>query len=201
MNFKIGFPERSDIQKLVELDYMVFDKDLTLDTSDVEKWHDINNYQWLAAKDEEGNALGYLGIFHINEEAYYKLVKGEITEKDLNNKYFLKLCESNDIYCYIDGFVVKEKNTRIAMSLLIKSIGYVKFLKEKNISIQKIVTMATSKTGINLCNKLGFKKIREYKVLPDGIIPTLFELDLKDESFSRLVNAIKEVIYENDTYL
>ena len=87
------------------------------------------------------------------------------------------------------------------MSLLIKSIEYVKFLISRNINIQKVITTAVSDKGIKLCRKLGFKTVREYDTLSSSIRPILFEIDFRDESLSRYINSIKEVILENDEYL
>lgn len=205
MNFKIDFTKREDIPKLAELDKMAFGSEVTdeveADIRTIEEWYDVNNYQCLAAKDGEGNILGYISIYHLNNQAFDKLVKGFITEKDLTKDDFMEFKEGNRICCYIDGFTVKQSNTRIAISLINKSIAHLRFLKEKNIIIEKLGATAISKKGFKLCKKLGFEKVRDYEPLPDGLVPALYVLDFDTPSLSKVTAAIKEIILENDKYL
>lgn len=205
MNFKIDFAKREDIRKMEELDYIAFGQEVAsqveMSVEMIEGWYDINKYQWLVAKDEDENVLGWIGIYHLNEKAFKKLESREMLEIDLTNDDFVEFKKDNTIYCHIVGFTVRNKNTRVAISLINKCIAYFRFLKDNNIRIKGISSMAVTDQGIKLCRKLGFIKAQEYDMLPNEVRPKLFVLNLADDNFSMVVNAIKHIFLENDKYL
>lgn len=198
MSFKVDFLEYDDIKKMRELCIETFGE--ALDIEVLEEWYYFNKYQWLAAKDEEDNLLGYIGIWNLKKESFDKLVNGEKLELDITIGDIAEFKDNNKVYCHISAFVVRNHNTRIAISLISKSVAYVRFLKEHNVNVEKISTIAVSEDGLKLCRKLGFKEVGT-KIMSDGTESTIFVLDLKDDNFSRLVNAIKLIILKNDQYL
>lgn len=199
MQFKFGFMEIDDFEKMFKLDKEVFGEELAVDTKTMKDWYRTNKFQWIVAKDEEENIFGYLSLWHLNKETFEKVMSGEKLEKDFTGKDFLGFGESDKIYCYIAGFVAKD--IRIAMSIISKTIAYFRFLKEHGIFVEKVGTVAVSKKGIKLSKKLGFRKIREGSPDKDGIIPEYVVIDIKDKNMSRVVNAVKEIMLESDSYL
>lgn len=205
MNFKVDFLCAQDVIKEVELDRVVYGSDIEevmhIDTSELIEWDLFNFHKCLGAKDSEGNLLGYLAVYHLREEVFYKLSNKEISEKDLKKSDFVEPIQESRVFCYICGFVVKDQNTRVAISLLNKAIAYCRHLKQNNVLVMGLGATAISAQGTKLCKKLGFKYICTYNVLPNGFIPELYMFDLSESSFSILINSIKEIFLENDKYL
>lgn len=201
MTFNIDFAAREDMKKIYDSDMDAFGEEGSIRPENLEEWYDINNHQWMVAKDEEDNLLGYMAIYHLRESAYKKLVSGVITEKDFTKEDFEEFKANNNIYCYIAGFVAKGQASRVAISLINKTISYFRFLKENNINVLEICAEGFNPKGIKLCEKLGFKKIRQEKPLANGVIPYFFIFDLRNENFSRVINAIKEIFLESEEYL
>lgn len=200
MYCKVDFPTEEDCRKIYELNLDTFGSELTVDYKNVKELYDANPYQWLVAKDEDDNLLGLVNFSHIKTETFDNLINGEISERDLRGRDVIKLGEKNKICCYILGFVVRNKNTRVAITLLNKVLGYVRFLKDKGIIIDRAGTMAVTGDGSKLCDKLGFKIIKE-REMPGGLKEIFYELDLNDESYSRIVKGIKDIFLDTGEYL
>lgn len=200
MSFKIDFCSEQDIPKMADLDKQIFGEEGSIEVELLKEWYNINKYQWIVAKDEDGNCIGYMGVWHINEQAFNKILAGEITEKDFVEEDFIKFEEGNNIFCYISGFVVKDKNTRVAISLINKTVAYFRFLKEHNIKVKKVCAAAFTVKGNVLCQKLGFERIREDKPFSNGTTPVIYVHNLWDSNFSRVLNAVKEIFLDNDIY-
>ena len=91
MRFTIDFLKRSDMVKLLKLVNDTFSESHIADILTAEERYDINEFQWIVAKDDEDEIIGYLEIFHISEDVYDKFVNGLMTEDDFNNDNFVGL--------------------------------------------------------------------------------------------------------------
>ena len=149
MSFKVDFPKEEDCKKIYELNLEAFGSELTIDHAYIKEWYESNAYQWLIAKDEEDNLLGYINISHIKNKTFDDIINGRISEKDVRSEDILKLGQKDKICCYIQGFAVRNKNTRVAISLLNKVLAYVRFLKEKGICVERVG--AINRQGTDTC--------------------------------------------------
>ncbi len=200
MNYKVDFPIEDDCRKIYQLNFETFGGELTIDYEYVKEWYDTNPYQWLVAKDEEDNLLGYINFSHIKNETFDNIINGTISEKDVRSNDIIKLGEKENIFCYIQGFVVRDKNTRVAISLLNKVLSYFRFLKGKGIIIEKVGTMAVTGDGSRLCEKLGFRIMKEIK-MPDGLKETIYLLDLSHTNYSIIIKGVKDIFLDTRDYL
>jgi hypothetical protein len=201
MGLTIDFAKREDVEKMFQLDKAAFGIDECIEPEVLIKWFDANNYQWIVARDEEDNVLGCIGLCHLKKEVFEKLTRGEITEKDLNEESFMSFKEGKKIYCYLSSFVVKDNNSSIAVQLLCKSLSYFRFLKKKNVKVEKMCAMAVTKQGEKLCEKLGFKIERKLEKQSDGVIPKIYVYDFNDENYSKLMNQVKDIFLDSEEYL
>lgn len=200
MSFTVDFPEIEDCRKIYEMNHQMFGGELTIPPEFVEGWYRVNRYQWLVAKDEEGNLLGYINMSHIKDETFDDIINGKILERDVRSENIIELGKKGKICCYIQGFVVRDKNTRVAIALLNKVLGYVRFLKGNGVCIEKVGAMAVTGDGSRLCEKLGFKVVREIQ-LDNGLKEIIYVLNFNDKSYSKLVKSIKDIFLDTKEYI
>lgn len=201
MHVTVDFLKREDIYEVVKLGVEIFGEGEIVETSVLESWFNVNNFQWLIAKDKEDNVVGFLSLWHLDEESFNKLVNGEILEVEMTERNFLHFKENDVVHCHIGAFVVKGKNSRAAIGLINKAITYFKFLKDNGIIVKEVSTYPVTDSGLKLVKKLGFKNIGYGKALSDGTVPPIYVLDFDEHNVSHVINSIKEIYLDNREYL
>lgn len=194
MSVNIDFAKVADIPLIINLDYEIYPVEGIMDQSVVEERFYQNPYQWLLAKDDKGNLLGYLNIIPMQTQTFEKLLNGEFIEgEELVSKNLLELKNEAVLDLYIASIAAKDHNKEVAFNLLFSLIKYTRFLTKKDIRLNRIAAISFTEEGQELCEKIGFDYITKEEPLMCGFVPNVYLLDLKKKTKSIFINKIKKI--------
>ncbi len=157
----------------------------------VDDWKKRNEYI-LTCLTDNNRMVGYFDILPLNTDFALKLIKGDVTEKDIAAEHIISAHDVEKAeYIYIAGIAVQDthsgKGCIHGTYLLASAMQYVK-LFYKNSNLQKILTIPTSECGLKLTKRLQFTLERSGNLRKDGC-------DIYSKEFK--ISEIETLIQEN----
>lgn len=148
-----------DADKLLELDSVFFPQDWLVPTDFVEKLLKKNDkvYRVLQAGEK---IKGFYALIPLNRESYFSILKGEILESDLY-KHVIPYHSNQPIYLYLLTIISDQRDPlpgRYTRALLKDLSNFLTLLKNENITVCEIGSIAITSKGLKLAYKLGFEE-------------------------------------------
>lgn len=197
----INFVKYDDLESIEELEKALYPYEGILDIEEVKKRFSKNIYQALAARDSDNNVQGVLNIMPLTSETFEKILNGTFDEHDdLGYDNLLTLEEGLVADFYIDSLAVVNKDIEIATRLIYGLVSFARFLRKRNIKINRLATIAVTSEGENVCKKLGLELVMEEEPLLCGFVPKLYIIDLgeKNDNKSFLIRKVKGILYRQE---
>lgn len=113
-----------------------------------------------------GKMAGYFAAFPINDILYQKILSGNFKDNDLNTENILQYTFPEIYRLYISSIAIHpDFRSPTAFSVLYHAImRFYLQLAEQQIYISDMIAETSSKSGENLCELVGFKKLYETNI-------------------------------------
>lgn len=172
--FSINYIRVSNMDKLLELDSLVFAKEHQIDEQVTRNRLQVNDETDIGVFDGE-ILMGYISLYPIPKRIYNEITTGSFDESkvELNTQSYHK---PGIIHTYLCGIVInKKKYPRFKGRFLIEQLQkHIARLRKRGVFIKSIIAHAVSIAGRKTVEKMGFKEIRPnifaYDCFKQGII-------------------------------
>jgi len=156
--------KKSDIDKLIELDKLVYTENDLVDKKLCYEWYRKNKRLWTIIK-HNNKIIGYINFMPITDECYKKYKKNIIKEQNIFYDDILNY-QPNNNYCFLfNSIVVHPDYHNTKASIVLFHTFYkntLKFLKENNITIKTILAHIVNEKIEKIVLRNGFKLIYKY---------------------------------------
>ena len=127
-------------------------------------WLDKNSESFIILLDQQKNAVGYICFLPLKESVYQDYLDGKIHEYALRSKDILRYENGKTYSClYCCIIIDKDHHNKLATSTLVQ--GYkdlMQSLKDRNITISRIVADCVTDKGVQFALREGLRPIKSY---------------------------------------
>jgi hypothetical protein len=187
---KFVLPDYDDLVQLVDIDRMIFQEETLILPEQQQKRFAYNPETMHVLKDTRTNTvLGGITMSPLKPDILQGLINLEIDETQVKPEDFLPF--TPDIQdCYIIGVVARPGVTEkyYAGKLLYAALGYFIELLDRGIIIRRLYTVATTKDGDELAQRLRFTLLASKQTIEHEDFRKSYVLDLESTTtYSKLV--------------
>ncbi len=180
--------QTSDLPFVLAYDLEMYGIENTVDISITHAWWKKNPHMCRILFDQQDrrNIWGALTIMPLEEATIFKLLRGEIEERDITPDDILLYEDGKQYNGYVASATVKPEHRNYLRSLIQEMLDYW-CDQYPRIQLNKLYAFAASDEGWNLISHLFFAP--RYDLGPNA-----FELDLSRKNPSRLITAYQQCI-------
>ena len=173
----------SDIREAVELDLLVYDDVYHVDSTQCERWFEVNPDIYVMAKDVVANkVIAYVNISPVTDECYEKIKNGDFIDTGITEDMILSYDMPFPYSVYFSSIVIHPdyQNTDVFLKLLNAIIKKFTYLGENEVFIKRMIADAVTKNGEKFCKLFGMEKIKnsnhESALYEISLIPPRFRI-------------------------
>ena len=194
-------PQRDDLEQLVDIDRMIFHEETLILPKEQQKRFAYNPEAIHVLKDMETNTVvGGITISPIKNEVLEKLIRLEIDETQVRPEDYLPYTTTTPLDCYVIGIVVRPGILAIyyGSRLLQATLNYLIELLNRGVIIRRVYTVATTKDGERLADRLHFTLLHsnwtgDYEDFRHSYVLDLENTGSKSRLVKRYLNHLKNL--------
>lgn len=152
-----------DIKQAVYLDRLVYDDIYYVDTTQCEKWFDVNPDIYIMAKDTKINRIiAYVNISPVTDECYERIKNGDFIDTGITADMILSYDMPFPYSLYFSSIVIHPdyQNTEVFMEIFNAIVDKFIILGEREVFIRRMIADAVTKNGEKFCRLFGMTKIK-----------------------------------------
>lgn len=163
MNFRENLT-LDDFKDMHHLEAKYYDESHITPYQEAYRWYLA--FPWSnAALYEQGKLVGFLDLFPVDEDLYFKIAEGEFSDADLKAEDMIDIGtpQKGVLHMFLCCIVIDEayRKTDALKLLLQKQVDFYKPFIENGLQIEKIITDNVTQAGDRFSTRLGFSKHRE----------------------------------------
>ncbi|PZW18015.1 hypothetical protein EI42_06422 [Thermosporothrix hazakensis] len=109
----------------------------------------------------QGKLVGYFTLVPLNHEIMLKRLRGEVRITQLKPEDLEEFDPEHPIDCFVWELITNPDDKHLAAYLIQKLQRFIHTLGKRGVRIESICATATSPEGINLCRRLGMRRMTE----------------------------------------
>lgn len=152
-----------DIKQAVYLDTLVYDDIYHVDTTQCEKWFDVNPDIYVMAKDTKTNRIiAYVNISPVTDECYERIKNGDFIDTGITADMILSYDMPFPYSLYFSSIVIHPdyQNTEVFMEIFNAIVDKFITLGEHEVFIRRMIADAVTKNGEKFCRLFGMTKLK-----------------------------------------
>lgn len=160
---------KKQIAEVVELDKKVYETIYLTNVHQLLDRYKANTKSFIVAYNEKNSIVGYMNLYPVTDELYNDIKELRIdTDIDISSDDILPYERGGKYKLYIMSVVVTPKYQGTSVSKLLSKgfHEYLQICKVKGVTIDNVLAIAVSNSGVKFSKRLGLKK----KGVKDGNI-------------------------------
>ncbi|MGH2508812.1 MAG: hypothetical protein ACRDHZ_15605 [Ktedonobacteraceae bacterium] len=163
-HLKLMIPSLEDFEQIVEIDHILFPEETWITATELQKRLLYNPKVTHVLKDvQANNVVGYISMSPLKQNILEKLIKLEIDETSIKPEDFMPYLPNDPLDCYVVSIAAKpglNSLSKIHAGRLIYAMrDFIQESLAEGIIIQHIYSVATTKGGDKLAQRLGFQPL------------------------------------------
>lgn len=152
-----------DIKQAVYLDTLVYDDIYHVDTTQCEKWFNVNPDIYVMAKDiQTGRVIAYVNISPVTDECYDRIKNGDFIDTGITADMILSYDMPFPYSVYFSSIVIHPdyQNTEVFMEIFNAIVDKFIALGEHEVFIRRMIADAVTNNGEKFCRLFGMTKLK-----------------------------------------